>query len=266
MVLLIACTAGCNGSRAAPAPPVAHRIEVAASVFPLAEIARRVGLDRVTVTDLSPGGADAAEAITRARLVLLVGRGFQPAMERAAAAPRAGVVDLWDALGGDEPHFWLDPVVMQWATDLVAAALARADPAGRGAYQAAARSFDAQLGALDIDYRSSLAGCQRRDLVSAGAAFARPAARYGLISHTAGDPGIVELIRTRGVRTVFTEPPLPPGPAETVARAAGVNTVPLETLTTRTPAEEARGAGYLTLMTDNLAKLRAALACSESSP
>ncbi len=261
MSVLAALAVGCRGSRAASAPPITPRIPVAASVFPLAEIARRVGLNRVVVTDLSRPGTGAVE---RARVVLLVGRGFQPDLERAVLP--GPVVNMWDALGGDDPHFWLDPVAMQRATDLVAGALAGVDPAGRAAYQAAARSFDAQLGALDIDYHSSLAGCVRRDLVSATGAFSRTAGRYGLISHAATDPGILSLVRARGVRTIFTEPPWPPGPAESLARAAGASIVPLETLTSRTAVSEARGAAYLALMTDNLVKLRTALACTEASP
>jgi len=256
-MLVAAVTAGC-GRSAAPTPAAAPRIQVAAGIFPLAEMARRVGLDRVAVTETTtaPGGA---------QVVLLVGRGFQPDLERAAGG-HSGVVALWEALGGDDPHFWLDPVVMQRATDLVAEALSRADPPGRPAYQSSARSFKAQLGALDIDYHSSLAGCVRRDLVTADGAFARLAARYGLINHVAGDAGVLQLIRARDVRTVFTEPPLPAGPAETLARAANVKTVPLATLATRTPEQAARGATYLALMTDNLDKIRTALACTESSP
>ncbi len=78
-------------------------LEVVAAFYPLAEAAERVGGDRVAVTNLTPAGVDPhdleltpsdRELIEDADVVILMGRGFQPALERAAGQRAEGVVEL----------------------------------------------------------------------------------------------------------------------------------------------------------------------------
>jgi zinc transport system substrate-binding protein len=163
---------------------------------------------------------------------------------------------------GADPDPWLDPVAMQQVTQLAADTLTRADPAGRATYQAAARAYRAQLEALDIDYRSSLADCARHDIVTADHAFAAPAARYGFADHGAGDAGIDQLVKAKGIGVVFTEPGVTTGAVEALAHATHAKVDQLDTLLTVSPEQTGRGATYLSLMTDNLARLRAALDCT----
>jgi ABC-type Zn uptake system ZnuABC Zn-binding protein ZnuA len=161
---------------------------------------------------------------------------------------------------------WLDPVAMETVTDQVASQLSTEDPAGRAAYQSAARVYVAQLGALDIDFRSTRADCGRQDIVTADGAFGLLAARYGFVDHTATDPGIAQLIASKGIPVVFTET----GVGTTVVEALGVAThtkvQQLDTTTVLTALEATRGSTYLSLMTDNLAKLSSALDCTSNSP
>ena len=255
--------------------PLAQRLKVVASVFPLAEVARRVGLGRVTVTDLVPPGGDPRAAapsgdVFDGAVVLTAGRGYQPAVDAAAAAGNGSakplvVVAVWDKVGGDQSNIWLDPTTMMRITTLVADVLSATDPAGRAAYQSGARAYGAQLGALDIDYRRSLADCARRDVVAADGAFTPLASRYGFVDHAVGESGILRLVQSRGVPTIFTEPLIPPGPAVALAQAARVKVDTLSTLETRSLEEAARGATYLSIMTDNLDKLRRALACTSGA-
>src|SRR5688500_13507532 len=67
-------------------------ITVVAGFYPLAELAHEIGGDRVEVINLTPAGAEAhdleltpsqVDAVLDADLVLLVGGGFQPALEQA---------------------------------------------------------------------------------------------------------------------------------------------------------------------------------------
>src|SRR5258708_3538182 len=77
-----------------------------------------------------------------------------------------GVVSVLAVPGGADPYVWLDPVLLQAVVAQVAAALARADPSGTAAYRRGARDFTAELIALDISFRSSLANCSRHDIVT----------------------------------------------------------------------------------------------------
>jgi ABC-type Zn uptake system ZnuABC Zn-binding protein ZnuA len=208
-------------SAAQPAP-LAHPLAVSAQPFALAEVARRVGLGRVVVSNT--GG-------------LMVTAG-------TAGAP------------------WLDPQAMQAVTAHVAAQLSAADPGGRRAYQEAATVYEAQLASLEIDYQSSLADCGRHDIVTADHGFAAVGAQFGFTDHAATDPGVAGLIRAKGLPVVFTEAGVPTAAALALAQATHTQVGLLATLTVLTPEEQAAGATYLSLMTDNLAALSSALDCA----
>ena len=222
-LLAVAAIVVATGCRSTPAAIVTHRIPVAATPFALAEIARRVGLGRVSVSD-------------HGEVVLTA--------------------------DGDP---WLDPVAMQAVAEQVAATLSRHDPAGRGAYLAAARAYRAQLGALDIDYRSSLADCAHHDIVTADAAFVPLGRRYNFADHTARDAGVAALVSGKGLPVVFTEPAVATDAVLALAQATRTRVDQLDTTTVETPDELSRGATYLSLMTDNLVKLRKALTCTAAA-
>jgi zinc transport system substrate-binding protein len=208
--LALATSCAANGPAA-----VSHPLQVGASPFALAEVARRVGLNRVVVSD-------------HGALLLHVTN-----------------------------EAWVDPVAMQATTRQVADALSQRDPAGRAAYQTAARAYEAELGSLDIDYRSSLADCGRHDVVTADRAFAPTAARYNFIDHAATDAGVAGLVKADAIPVVFRESGVPGDTIAALARATSTRIDDLDTGTVQTRS----GATYLSEMADNLAKLRTALAC-----
>ena len=257
-----------------------------ASFYPLAEAARRVGGDLVRVENLTPPGAEPHDLeltasqvadIQDADVVLVLGGGFQPAVEEAADG-RTGTVELLRVLGpaagdGDDPHVWLDPVLFAAVVDQVADALARAEPAQRPAFSAGADAYKTQLGQLDHDYRAGLADCARREILTAHEAFGRLAGRYGLTQEsiaglspeTEPEPDrlaeLADLVRRRGVTTIFTETLVSPRVADALARETGARTEVLDPLEGLSRDEVGGGATYLSVMGENLAKLRAALGC-----
>src|SRR5919106_4070053 len=103
------------------------RVRVVAGFYPIAWAGERVGGDRVSVADLTPSGAephdleltpDQADELLDADVVLLMGEGFQPAVEDAAEQRDGPTIALLDALPASEleagdPHVWLDPVLME---------------------------------------------------------------------------------------------------------------------------------------------------------
>jgi zinc transport system substrate-binding protein len=272
-------TAGC-GSESDDRPGVV------ASFYPLAEAARQVGGDRVRVENLTPPGAEPHDLeltasqvaeIQDADVVLLLGDGFQPAVEKAAAG-RPGTMELLPTLGpaagdSDDPHVWLDPVLFSAVVDHVAGALSRVEPAQRAAFAAGADAYKVQLGDLDRDYRAGLSDCPRREILTAHEAFGRLAARYGLTQQsiaglapeTEPEPDrlaeLADLVRRRGVTTIFTETLVSPRVADALARETGARTEVLDPLEGLSRDDADEGATYVSVMRDNLARLRAALGC-----
>jgi zinc transport system substrate-binding protein len=277
---------------AADTPPV----KVVAAFYPVAYAAQRVGGRRVDVTNLTPAGAEPHDLeltpkqfdeILDAKVVFVMGHRFQPAVEKAAQARDGTTVTLLDHLAihpggkqvaeGDpdalDPHVWLDPALMQGIVRNVQHALTDADPRGRAAYERNARDFIAELQALDARYATGLSRCVRHLIVTSHEAFGYLARRYGLKQEgVAGlspdaEPDakriaeLADLVKKDHITVVFTETLVSPRIADTLAREAGVQAEALNPLEGLTDTEVAHGATYTTIMDDNLAKLRHALAC-----
>lgn len=278
-MVLASSAVACGSDGESDARPV-----VVASFYPLAYVAQRIGGPDVRVENLVPPGVephdlelspDQVDDIESADVVLVLGRDFQPAVERVARRNQ-GSVRLLDELDvdGDDPHVWLDPKLMAQIAGAIGGRLLGALPdRGKELTQRLA-AFSAEVSALDGRYSAGLSTCARRHVVTAHDAFGRLAARYGLVSRPiAGlspdiepDPArladLADRIRGEGVTTVFTEELVSPRVANALAREAGVTTDVLNPLEGLTDKDVEGGATYFSVMDANLAKLRTALGCT----
>ena len=257
---------------------------MAAALYPIAEVAGRVGGDLVRVTDITPPGAEAhdvelaaddVDVIEDADLVLYIGDGFQPAVEELAERKGGSAVNLLeavDAIEGD-PHFWLDPRRLAKAVDAIEKAMSMASPDDAAVFRSNAEALRAELDELDTDYERSLADCERRDIVVAHESYGYLAARYdleqlaitGIAPEAEADPAqlarLATQIEARGVTTVFAEPG-ERDTAEALARETGTTAETLSPLETLTREQRDAGEDYFAVMRENLEALRAALSCS----
>ncbi|HUR18521.1 MAG TPA: zinc ABC transporter substrate-binding protein [Acidimicrobiales bacterium] len=295
---LASCSDAAGGKGSATGGPVT----VVANFYPVAEAAKRIGGDRVQVTNLTPAGAEPhdIELTTRqvdrledADLVIYLGRGFQPAVEKVAERRAAGKLDLLEkldlekgaveALGDEEaeapkgsdvdPHFWLDPQLMADAAGAAAGALAAVAPDDADVFRANAARYTDELRALDGELQQGLARCQRREIVTSHAAFFYLARRYGLTQlpiaglspEAEPDAGrlasLTDQIRAKAVTTVFYEDLVSPRVARALAREAGVRTAVLSPLEGLSKKQAGAGKDYAAVMRDNLTVLRKALGC-----
>ena len=284
----------------------AGKIPAVAGFYPLQEVVQRVGGERVDATNLVPAGAEPhdlelspreLERIRQARLLVYVGAGFQPGIERALRAieaPGLTVVDVSQGLPlfegtteddddraaaaspsatARDPHVWLDPVLMKEIVAKVREALSRIDPAGGDVFAANERSYQAELDAIDNEFRAGLQRCARRQIVTSHAAFQYLAQRYGLQQvPIAGLSPEVEpspqrlreatsIAREHGARVIYFETLVDPRVAQTIAREVGAQTLLLNPIEGLTPEDEAQGKRYADLMRQNLANLRVGLDC-----
>jgi zinc transport system substrate-binding protein len=272
LVCLATVAASCGGSR-----HTSGKERVVAAFYPLAFAAQRIGGGKVEVANLTPAGAephdlevtpDTVRQLRGADLVLLLGHGFQPQLEKAAGGG-GSVLLLLDTPGlrrypNGDPHVWLDPVRFALIVKRIGRALHASDPAQR---------LVAQLHELDREYRQGLAHCARREIVTSHKAFAYLGERYGLhqVAITGLSPEaepsprklqeVVSLVRKTHATTIFFETLVSPRIAETVARETGAKTAVLNPIEGLKPDEAKAGENYFTIMKSNLAHLRVALAC-----
>ncbi len=280
-------------------------LSVVASFYPIEFAVQQVGGDHVAVTSLTKPGAEPHDVelspqdvakVAEAGLVVYA-KGFQPAVDTAVdqegsqhafdvapvanldlAAPPEAESDgdthtaaPQDAAAARDPHFWLDPQRYAAVATAIGQRLGQADPANAATYTQNAKAFTDQLGALDAEFRTTLASCTRKDLVTSHAAFGYLSERYGFTQvPIAGlspdvEPSAAQLaqvadfVKTHGVTTIYAETLVEPAFAETVAKSTGAHLAtldPIEGLTITSAGHD-----YLEVMRSNLATLKAGQGC-----
>jgi zinc transport system substrate-binding protein len=198
----------------ADSPPSSDRIKVTVSIFPLADIVKNVGGDRVEVELLIPPGAsphvfepppEAFREFAKTRLFVVVGAGLEFWAERliSATADKPPVV-IRAAEGVDliqlddhgrehrpdhyhqhqpdaNPHVWLDPLVAKSLAQRVAQALVQLDPEHADQYQARLAAYGERLDTLDQTIREAVEKFQITKYVAFHPAWSYFARRYGLV-------------------------------------------------------------------------------------
>lgn len=292
---------GCSADPATEAS-VPETLPVVASFYPLEWVAQRLGGNQVSVTGLTPAGAEphdlvlgprARQATDQAAVVLYLGSSFQPDVERTVDQLAAGVqrVDLLASPGihlrpapsdlgtesldgGKDPHVWLDPVRVSLMADRAADAIVAIRPDLEEAVGRRLTVLKADLATLDKELRTELTTCRRRTIVTSHAAFGYLAERYhlkqiaiaGISPDAEPDPSalrkVADSARQAGVTTVFFEEALPPHLAKTVAEEIGASTDLLGALEFDPAAAVGPGEDYLSVMRRNGKALSRGLGCA----
>lgn len=269
------------------------RVQVGATIFPLADFAQRIGGERVEVHLMVPPGGDAhnwepspGDIVLMERLDILLynGAGLEHWVDAVVPTLRndalisvettAGLRLLCagcDKHGAVDPHVWLSPHRAKEQARVIYYALIRADPEGKALYNANFRELADQFDALHNAFAEGIAPLPGRDIVVAHAAFGYLCMDFGLNQiavqgfspHAEPTPaGLAQVIRqTRAlnINTIFFETGASDKVAQAIARETGARTAVLHPLETLTPAEIAAGECYFSIMYRNLEALKLAL-------
>jgi manganese/zinc/iron transport system substrate-binding protein len=236
--------AGCAGRDGGVA--AGERLRVVATIGMIADVAERVGGERVRVEGLMGPGVDPhlykaragdVRRLAEADLVLYNGLHLEAAMgevlEQLGSRKRTVAVTEWiprsalsappEFRGNYDPHVWFDVRLWQHAARRIAAALAEADAAHAAEYEARLRAYERELETLDAWVRQRVATIpvERRVLITAHDAFNYFGRAYDIevmglqgIS-TASEAGtgdvqrLVEAIVRRRIPAVFVESSIP---------------------------------------------------------
>jgi len=145
------------------------------------------------------------------------------------------------AHGSGNPHYWLDPWNAEFITANILEGLARIDPAHAKTYEANRLAFLARLSAKLTEWEARLAPLRSTPLIAYHNSWPYFARRFrldfadfleikpGVPSTPSHLTGIIETMRTRGVRIVVREPHEPERDVAFVAAKAGAAVVVLAT-------------------------------------
>ncbi len=275
-----------------PVPaPKPGRVNVVASFYPVAEFARNVGGNLVSVTTVTPADAEPHDyeptlgqvtGAYQAKVFFLNGGGVDPWAERIApdlikqgvlVANMSSVIPQIPLGSGFDPHFWLDPVLAVSEVNLIRDTLMKADPGHAAEYSANADAYDAQLTSLAEQYASGLHTCGKRTVITSHAAFAYLAKRYGFdvipisgISPEAEPSAehmaeIEKIVKENGIKYIYLETLASPKLSQSIASDTGAGTLVFNPLEGLTDQQIASGADYISIMQENLKNLELGMEC-----
>jgi zinc transport system substrate-binding protein len=254
VLLLLVPLAAAAACHPAPGP----QRQVAATVFPLYDIAQRVAGDRLAVQlilqpgldphDYEPRPRDVA-GLSDAALIFAVGLGLDPWAQRVARAAGAGEARVFEigplmdpilAPSGvvrTEPlidaHFWTDPVRALHAVDVTVEALSGLDPGGGPFYRERGQNLRQSIEALHREISRDAATWRRHRIITFHGSLFYFAARYGLqvVGVVEPVPGsepppqhltdLMQLLRGPDPPALFVEPQLDGQLARSLARETG---------------------------------------------
>jgi len=259
----------------------------------LADIARNVAGDRLTVSSLVPAGTDPhsyqpvpqdAARIHQSKVLILHGGGYERFLEGFLENTEGQTMlieastDVRFRSGmeneqGVDPHVWLDPNNVIVYVGNIRQGLTAFDPDGAGTYQANASTYIDRLTELDawIHEQTAQIEPQRRVLVTNHESLGYFAERYGFTVVGAVMPSfssdsspsaqqmsaLIEQIRLHKAAAIFLDSSDNPELARQIAAETGVQVITdlhLESLTEGSPAGT-----YLDMMRDNVTKIVRAL-------
>jgi ABC-type Zn uptake system ZnuABC Zn-binding protein ZnuA len=288
LVLVAALVAGCGSGGGGSSAPGA--VDVVVTTTQLGDVVRAVGGDAVAVHQILKPNTDPHDYEPRpkdiqetagAELVVTSGdnldRWMGEVVDNAGGHPTildAGAGRPVTLSGEDtgpeasrfDPHWWHDPVNVEYAVGRIATALTKADPDARAAISNGARAYLAKLRRLDVGIARCMAAvpAPRRKLVTDHDAFNYFAHRYAIdvvgavipsqttqAQPSAGDLAkLTATIRREGVQAIFPESSINPKLAEAIARETGASADHTLYGDTLGPADS-RGATYLNMEVAN---------------
>ena len=170
------------------------------------------------------------------------------------------------AHGNGNPHYWLDPNNAENITSSILESLGRVDPANTAIYEANRLVFLARLQAKMVEWQARLAPLKAMPIVAYHNSWPYFARRFrldfvGFIEIKPGVPpspshlvGIVQTMRSRGVRIVVREPHEPERDVAFVASKARASIVTLAASVGALP----QASDYISLFDANVEALTAA--------
>jgi zinc transport system substrate-binding protein len=197
---------------------------IVTTLYPVEFVTKQIVGDEFEVVNITPVGAEPHDAeltpsstqqVLDAELVVVMGEGFQPAIEKTAESRDGATVELLheeneqsvgemnartiemtsgkddhnegDTHAGEEahshdndPHIWLDPVEFAEAVEKILNAVIEIKPESQAAFEQRTQKLLADLSSLDEEFASALSNCEKDTFVTSHDAFPRLAVRYGL--------------------------------------------------------------------------------------
>jgi len=276
-------------------------VSVTTTIFPLYDVVKNIGGDKVKLTNLVPFGVEAHEFEPKAKDVATLSKSdffiisspaFEPWSKKVISSLKIQdkTIDMsqkvkllemkhddHDAHGHEhkgsyDPHYWLSIDNYMSVAKEVATLLSTKDPENANVYATNLAAYLTKLETLKTDY-DVLKNCQNKKVIVNHDAFEYLAHEYGITQYsisgmtpeTKPSPKqiakLIDITKKEKITTVFFEEFASDKVAKSIAKEANVKTDALRPVENITVAESKKGVGYIDIMRDNLVKLKASMDC-----
>ena len=299
VVIVLACSCFACAKRSEE-PVQMKKLRVVTTLFPLYDMAKSIGADKVEVSLLFPPGVEAHSfeprpsdivKINEAGIFVYTGKFMEPWAEDVIKGIVNKNLIVVDASNGTkmipgvfhdadepaespDPHIWLDFENAEIMVKNIVQAFQIKDSANKALYEQKAGEYSRKLTELDSLYKTTLAACKNRTIVYGGHyAFGYPARRYGLrylaaqgvspdAEPTAKDLiKLVEQIKKDRIKYIFYEELTSPRITETIAGETNAEMLLLNAAHNVSRDQLDQGVSLFDILRRNLENLSRGLEC-----
>lgn len=266
------------------------RLQIVTSFYPLYFFTTQITQTKADVHNITPAGAEPHDhepttkdmaKIENSDILIINGAKFEGWAEKIKDTinkQSTTILNISENLEskdiiGTDPHFWLDPVLAKKEVEMITNKIIEKDPANQEFYLKNSQALIEKLTNLDNQFKSELANCQTREIVTSHFAFGYLAHEYNLnqtsVSGLSPDEEpspkklaeIAKFAQDNKIKYIFFESLVSPKLADTIAQEIGAKTLVLNPIEGITPSEISEGKNYFTEMQNNLINLKIALQC-----
>lgn len=274
---LVSCSTTANSSK-----PLVY-----ASFYPIYDLTLKIAGDKLEVKTIIPPGVephdwepstkDVAE-MTKAKAILYLGLGMDSWIEKVK--PNAPNVLFYEVSKGvtpimegnqPNPHIWLSPKEASIMAKNINDALKQTFPEYKDYFEQNYQILKNTLEELDKKYTDALSNTKHKTFIVYHSAFEYLARDYNLKEEAlvganeeaevspARMAEIINIIREKQIKYIFTEPLTSPKPIQTIAKETGARVLSLNPIEGLTKEEAKQHKDYIALMKENLENLKKAL-------
>jgi zinc transport system substrate-binding protein len=272
------------------------KLQIVTSFYPLYYFVTQIAGDKANVKNITPSGAEPHD--------------YDPSTQDVANIEKSnmlvlnGGVEAWGAKIRDnlkgtnvtiitageglltqkieeegqnqiDPHVWLDPINAKKEAHAITLGLEKIDPSNSLYYQQKENILNVKLDHLDSEFKTGLASCKQKDIITSHAAFGYLATRYNLrqVSIAGLSPDaepsaqqladVAKFAKANAVKYIFFESLVSPKLSQTVATEIGAETLVLDPIEGVSEDDMKAGKDYYSIMQDNLKNLQIALECNK---
>lgn len=259
-----------------------EKINVVASFFPVYDLVKRVGGDKVEVSNLTqtgdahsfePGIKD-MENISKSDLLAINGAGFEGWIDQIKSSqPDLKILDLSEGLdlievdGHTDPHTWLSVKNPQLMLEKIKDKLIEIDKKNESYYNENYQKALEEFKIVEKKYDQELSRYKGRAFIAPHAAFNYLLQEYDLEQvgiegiNSVNEPNaarmkeIVDIMKNKNINTVFYEYGQSDKIAQTIAEEVNGKVLPISTLEVITQKDVDNGMDYIKLLEMNLENL-----------